>query len=238
MDARATWAFPIELLVTACFASVIELPIFVFIVLHLLFATRDVSLAQACGSDFVVCYCKKRSYYAFGCVVSFCYRLLQFASYNDRFTSAAKMNNFPCYAPAFTYASLLRICGNLKSLSDGRRVHQHIITFQQERDNFLGSLLVQMYAKCGILEDSRDAFVNLHERNRFSCNCLIGAYARHRQGKQSINLFEQMQAEAVISDRVTFVNMLSASAGEVALNVGRQLHARLISNIYFNFFAV
>jgi pentatricopeptide repeat protein len=39
------------------------------------------------------------------------------------------------------------------ALEEGQRVHHHIIQSGLEADVFVGSSLVDMYAKCGSLED-------------------------------------------------------------------------------------
>lgn len=126
-----------------------------------------------------------------------------------------------------TYASLLRYCGNGKGLLDGMRVHKHIIKSGLERDAFLGSIIVQMYAKCGAMEDAHGWFVQMHERNAFSWNFLIGAYAELGQSTKTCALFEQMQQDGVAPDRVTFLHMLSACASQVALEEGKATHGHI-----------
>lgn len=123
-----------------------------------------------------------------------------------------------------TYASCLRYCGNLKTLLDGKRVHDHIIQSEHERSGFLGGLIVQMYVKCGAMEDARVWFSTMHERSVFSWNFLIGAYAELGQGNEACQLFTQMQEDGVMPDRVTFLHMISACGNQATLEEGKLMH--------------
>eukprot|EP00249_Psilotum_nudum_P000281 c11205_g1_i1 orf=2-520(-) len=77
------------------------------------------------------------------------------------------------------YAALLRRCGHAKELSAGKCVHSHIIKSGYDRDRLLGNLLVQMYGNCGRLEDARSVFCRIRQRNVFSWNILLAAYAQN-----------------------------------------------------------
>lgn len=121
-----------------------------------------------------------------------------------------------------TCASLLRSC---KALSDGKLVHEHITRNGQVRNVFLGALLVQMYGKCGALEDAWFCFAEVHERDVLMWNLMIGASVKHGQGNETLQLFKRMQWEGVIPDKVTFVSILSACATLSGLAEGKRMHA-------------
>jgi len=52
----------------------------------------------------------------------------------------------------FTFVQAVKACAGLGSLEDGRLVHEQLIQSGCESDVFLGSSLVNMYAKCGSIE--------------------------------------------------------------------------------------
>eukprot|EP00249_Psilotum_nudum_P005992 c19378_g1_i1 orf=48-1511(+) len=128
------------------------------------------------------------------------------------------------------YASLLRWCGNAKSLADGKWVHARIIGSGRDGEAFLGNLLVQMYGKCGSVEDARAVFDRISERNLFSWNLMISVYAQNRHGKQALRLFGQMQAEGFSPDKFTVTSLLSACAKLGALADGKLIHALAVAN--------
>ena len=59
---------------------------------------------------------------------------------------------------------------------------------------------------------------------------MIEAYGQHGQINKSIELFEQMQQHGIQPNIITFISLLS-SCGEVSnLNLGKQLHSKLIKS--------
>eukprot|EP00249_Psilotum_nudum_P030722 c43666_g1_i1 orf=2-316(+) len=82
-----------------------------------------------------------------------------------------------------------------------------------------------MYGKCGALEDGLAVFARIPERNVFSWTVMIVALTQHGQGEFALRLFQQMELDGVIPDKVTFVSVLSACASQAALTEGKRLHA-------------
>ncbi len=57
-----------------------------------------------------------------------------------------------------TFVGALNACASVLALEEGRCVHQQIIQHGLESDVFVESSLVDMYAKCGTLEDAWSVF--------------------------------------------------------------------------------
>jgi hypothetical protein len=53
---------------------------------------------------------------------------------------------------AVTFVGVLNACTSVVALEEGRLAHEQIIESGWDSDLFLGSSLVDMYAKCGSLE--------------------------------------------------------------------------------------
>ena len=71
----------------------------------------------------------------------------------------------------FMIPSILRACGLMENLKCGREVHREIIKSNTFQDNvFIGTALVDMYVKCQSLEDARNVFDKMPERNVVSWN--------------------------------------------------------------------
>jgi hypothetical protein len=54
----------------------------------------------------------------------------------------------------FTFVQVISQCAGLGALEAGRQVNEQIIQSGCESDVFVGNSLVEMYAKCGIIEDA------------------------------------------------------------------------------------
>ena len=89
---------------------------------------------------------------------------------------------------------------------------------------FLGSTLVDMYAKCGLLARARQVFDKLPVQNTVSWNALITGYAQHGDGEEALNCFHQMQLRGVSPDAATFVSCLQACGSIGAIDKGLEIH--------------
>ena len=93
----------------------------------------------------------------------------------------------------FTFPSILRACASIVSLGQGKQLHACIIKTENEPNIVLESALVDMYVKCDTIEDARQAFDKMPERNIVSWTAIIVGYGRHGDSKEVFVLFEQMQ---------------------------------------------
>jgi pentatricopeptide repeat protein len=121
-----------------------------------------------------------------------------------------------------TFVGVLPVCANLAALEQGMEIHDDVMRSGYQSDIFVGNALVDMYAKCGSIENARHVFDKMHQRDVVSWTTMIAGYAMHGYGKQSVQLFEQMRLSAVKPDRVTFIGVLSACCHAGLVDEGRQ----------------
>eukprot|EP01018_Ginkgo_biloba_P025063 Gb_18263 [translate_table: standard] len=126
------------------------------------------------------------------------------------------------------YGRLLQRCVQINSLPEGKAIHARMIKLGFELETFLGNSLVNMYSKCGSLDDACKIFENIPERNVVSWNVMIAGYAQQGRGKETIKLFEEMRCMYTIPDEFTFGSVLKACASQVALEEGKQVHCQII----------
>lgn len=128
-----------------------------------------------------------------------------------------------------TYAWLLQCCGDMNSLSEGKKVHSHIIKTVCECDVFLLNNLITMYVKCRSLKNARKVFDKMPERNDVSWNAIIAGSAQNGNGEEALNIFCDMQRAGWKPSNFTFGSVIKACAGLEALEQGRQIHAYTIN---------
>eukprot|EP00268_Persea_americana_P068500 TRINITY_DN9546_c0_g1_i2.p1 TRINITY_DN9546_c0_g1~~TRINITY_DN9546_c0_g1_i2.p1 ORF type:complete len:900 (+),score=157.86 TRINITY_DN9546_c0_g1_i2:411-3110(+) len=110
----------------------------------------------------------------------------------------------------FTYATVLDTCANLATIGLGRQIHAQIIKQELQRDAYISSTLLDMYSKCGNMQDSLLMFERTPERDYVLWNAMISGYAQHGLGLEALNIFEQMQIENVRPNHTTFLTVLRA----------------------------
>jgi len=107
------------------------------------------------------------------------------------------------------------ICGNVNAcasvvaIGEGMCVH---IESGCEPDVFVGTNLVDMYAKCASLEHAWGVFNKMPSQDMVTWTTILGGWAMHGLGKEALKHFEWMCEEGVQPNDITFVCLLSASS--------------------------
>ncbi|EOA32570.1 hypothetical protein CARUB_v10015860mg [Capsella rubella] len=109
-----------------------------------------------------------------------------------------------------TMVSLISGAANNGDLSHGRWVHGLVIRLQLKGDAFLSSALIDMYCKCGIIERAFMVFKTATEKDVTLWTSMITGLAFHGNGQQALQLFENMQEEGVMPNKVTLLAVLTA----------------------------
>ncbi len=129
-----------------------------------------------------------------------------------------------------TFVGVLNACASEVALQDGRSAHEQIIERGLDSDIFVGSSLVDMYVKCGSMEDAQSVFNKIPSRDVVTWTAMIFGFVKCQQGQKALELFQQMQHEGVQPNSVTFVGVLNACASVVALEEGRCAHEQIIQS--------
>eukprot|EP01018_Ginkgo_biloba_P025844 Gb_04234 [translate_table: standard] len=110
----------------------------------------------------------------------------------------------------FTFASVLSACARLPAPKQGKRIHAHTIRTKCESNAFVGTALVDMYAKCGNTLDARQVFDRMAERSVVLWNAMITGYGQNGCDEEALKLFYQMQPTGAVPDQITLISVLSA----------------------------
>eukprot|EP01018_Ginkgo_biloba_P019393 Gb_22805 [translate_table: standard] len=152
----------------------------------------------------------------------------QHGYYEEVLKNYYQMQN-ECMKPdRFTFASVLSTCANLVDLEKGKQVHTHIIRTGFESQVFVGNALVDMYAKCGMIEAAHHLFREIPEKDEVSWNALITGYVQNGLGEETLKLLCQMQGAGLKASHFTFGSVLKACGSVSAEEQGKQVHACII----------
>eukprot|EP01018_Ginkgo_biloba_P037442 Gb_29881 [translate_table: standard] len=124
----------------------------------------------------------------------------------------------------FTFPFVLKACADMSSLSEGKRIHHHIIKTGFESHIFVETALIDMYAKCKSMENAHQVFDRMSTRDAFSWSAMIAGYAQNGHPFEALKLFHQMQLTDISPDSVTMVSALQACANLGALQQGKWIH--------------
>ncbi|KAI5072875.1 hypothetical protein GOP47_0012981 [Adiantum capillus-veneris] len=129
---------------------------------------------------------------------------------------------------AVTFMCCLRSVGNLGVADIGQELHARIIEEGYNEDQRLGSSLVTMYVKCGLIAEAQDVFTEVEDPDLVSWTALISGYADLGHGEAALDLLEQMQAKGLRPDAVTLVSSLKACCSIASLSHGQAIHRDIV----------
>jgi pentatricopeptide repeat protein len=95
------------------------------------------------------------------------------------------------------FISVINACGSLSDLQAGRKIHEDIIARGFESDVFVGTALASMYVKCGSLENARQVFDRMPERDVVSWNAIIAGYSQNGLPHEALAFFNEMQVQGI-----------------------------------------
>ncbi|KAF7808584.1 putative pentatricopeptide repeat-containing protein [Senna tora] len=148
--------------------------------------------------------------------------------YEEALTMVREMGNANLKPDTFTLSSILPIFSEYADIIKGKEIHSYAIRNGLDADVFIGSSLIDMYAKCTQVEHSLRVFHLLPKRDAISWNSIIAGCVQNGQFDQGLWLFRQMLKEKVKSMHVSFSSVIPACAYLTTLNFGKQLHGYIM----------
>ncbi|MED6120232.1 hypothetical protein PIB30_019022 [Stylosanthes scabra] len=109
-----------------------------------------------------------------------------------------------------TVLAVLSSCGQLGALESGRWVHSYIKNNGVQVNVQVATALIDMYCKCGGLEDARKVFDGINGKDVVAWNSMIMGYAIHGFCEEAFRLFDEMHGMGVSPTDITFIAVLSA----------------------------
>ncbi|KAI5066554.1 hypothetical protein GOP47_0019178 [Adiantum capillus-veneris] len=130
----------------------------------------------------------------------------------------------------FSLMTALKTCAAKQDLYQGSKIHADIRSSGLlEKDTYLGSTLVSMYAKCGALVRAQQVIDELPVRDVVSWTALIAGYVQHGHGKEALGCFHQMQSEGLSPNAITYSCILKACGIMQDAEMGKQIHDEIVS---------
>ncbi|PON78250.1 DYW domain containing protein [Trema orientale] len=131
----------------------------------------------------------------------------------------------------FTLSSLLKASGNAPiDDKQGRQLHAYCFKCGYDTNVYVGSSLLDMYARCGRMVEAQSIFEGLVSKNEVSWNALIAGHARKGEGEHAVRLFCEMQREYFKPTHFTYSSLFAVCASTGSLEQGKWVHAHVIKS--------
>ncbi|KAG1334730.1 pentatricopeptide repeat-containing protein, mitochondrial [Cocos nucifera] len=129
---------------------------------------------------------------------------------------------------SITLVSAISSCAYLGCLERGRRLHRRIKEEMLESNVFVENALLDMYAKCGSMEEASKLFGEMQQKSIVSWSIMIGGYAVNGDSQRALSLFSRMQDEGVQPNHVTYLAVLSACSHAGLVGEGKEYFSRML----------
>ncbi|XP_034712050.1 pentatricopeptide repeat-containing protein At4g21300-like isoform X1 [Vitis riparia] len=124
--------------------------------------------------------------------------------------------------------AVLRACSSLTLKPEGMQIHGLATKMGFVSDVFVGSALVDLYAKCRDMGYSKKVFLRLSQKDLVSWNALISGYAQDECADEALKAFRDMQLEEIRPNTVTIACILSVCARLSVMTLCKEVHGYLI----------
>ncbi|KAF2315964.1 hypothetical protein GH714_040759 [Hevea brasiliensis] len=133
-----------------------------------------------------------------------------------------------------SFVNFILACANGGDLDLGKVAHGHLIASGKEISVSLGTVLVNMYCKCGLIEFARKVFDELPDKNVASWNSMIRGYVESGLNREALRLFNLMKCRKLEPDAVTMLGLISACRKSGELSHGTDIHSYIVSKDHLN----
>ncbi|PON82667.1 DYW domain containing protein [Trema orientale] len=126
-----------------------------------------------------------------------------------------------------TVLSLVSACGQLGALESGKWLHIYMANNGIRINVHVATALIDMYCKCGSLEDARLVFDRIQGKDVIAWNSMIIGYAMHGFSDDALELFNGMREIGYQPTDITFIGVLSACAHAGLVSEGRDFFSSM-----------
>ncbi|XP_010525331.1 PREDICTED: pentatricopeptide repeat-containing protein At5g50390, chloroplastic isoform X2 [Tarenaya hassleriana] len=127
-----------------------------------------------------------------------------------------------------TFAMMFSAAAGLGSVHAGKQLHACVVKTGVGDDTFVSCALIDMYGKCGCIEDAQHVFDDMPEKTTVGWNNLVKGYALHGYSEEALCLLYEMRDSGACMDPFTFSIVVGICTRLAKLELTKQAHASLI----------
>lgn len=131
----------------------------------------------------------------------------------------------------FTFSNVFKAFSELGFVKQGRQAHGLSVVLGLEVSNvFVGSALVDMYAKFGKMKDAHLVSDRVIDKDVVLFTALIVGYNQHGNGLEALDVFENMINQGIRANEYTIASILITCGNLKDLGVGKLIHGLLVKS--------
>ncbi|XP_064993558.1 pentatricopeptide repeat-containing protein At5g50390, chloroplastic-like [Musa acuminata AAA Group] len=156
--------------------------------------------------------------------------LVEVGSYEEAFNLFFLMWEDVSDASPRMFATIIRATAGLGFILAGRQFHSCVIKMGFYKNIFISCALIDMYSKCGCIEEAQWVFDEMPEKTVVGWNTIIAGYALHGYSEKALDMYYEMCSANVQMDHFTYSIFFRICARLGSLEHAKQAHAGLVRN--------
>ncbi|GAB2285485.1 hypothetical protein Dimus_019934 [Dionaea muscipula] len=152
--------------------------------------------------------------------------------YADALKLFVEMQNQGIQPDNIVFSNAISACAGIQALNQGRQIHAQSCAFGYSDDISIGNALVNLYVRCGKVQDAYLAFEKNVAKDNISWNSLISGLAQSGHFDEALQIFVQMNQAAIEANLFTYGSAISAAANTANVKNGKQIHAKVFKTGY------
>ncbi|XP_011000737.1 PREDICTED: pentatricopeptide repeat-containing protein At5g16860 [Populus euphratica] len=128
------------------------------------------------------------------------------------FDSMCKLGDIDMRPDVVSLVNVLPACASMGAWLHGKAVHGIAVRSGSFEDLFVGNALVDMYAKCGMVDEASKVFDRIKEKDVVSWNAMVNGYSQIGRFEDALGLFEKMREENIELNVVTWSAVIAGFA--------------------------
>ena len=146
---------------------------------------------------------------------------------NEALNHFCEMQSQNIKPDSFTLVSVIPALAELSVTRQAKWMHGLVIRNCLDKNVFVMTALVDMYAKCGAIHTARKLFDTMEERHVTTWNAMIDGYGTHGLGKDAVELFNDMQKGTIKPNDITFLCVISACSHSGLVQEGLRIFSSM-----------
>ncbi|XP_074343975.1 pentatricopeptide repeat-containing protein At3g63370, chloroplastic [Apium graveolens] len=135
---------------------------------------------------------------------------------------------------AWTFTSVLKACGEVMDICNGRQIHGLVIKQGLFTNVFVVNSLMAMYTKCSDQHAAMLLFDRMAEtKDVVSWNSIISGFNANKQYMEAVSGFRDMLIAGIPPTTYTFVIALQACEESAFVRSGMQIHATVLKSCHY-----
>ncbi|GFZ02025.1 tetratricopeptide repeat (TPR)-like superfamily protein [Actinidia rufa] len=126
-------------------------------------------------------------------------------------------------------ARSLKACASLLVMEMGEEIWHRLRAVEcgYESDVFVGSSLLNLYVKCGKMDEDMNVLNKMPRRDLVSWTTMVAGLAQSGHANEAINFYRMMRGEELEGDGVVMLGLIQACANLEEIKMGLSVHGSI-----------